>query len=82
MTELRRAGFEEFVTVAWPADGMLDEHAHPFESRALILSGEITLVVDGRATLYGEGQVFHLPRGTLHSERYGPSGVRYLVGRR
>ena len=25
---------------------------------------------------------FHLPHGTMHKERYGPSGVRYLVGRK
>ena len=80
--ELRRAGFEQFVEVEWPANGSLDEHSHPFESRALILSGEITLSVAGRETRYGSGEIFHLPHGTMHKERYGPSGVRYLVGRK
>lgn len=41
-------------------------YSHPFESRALIPAGEI----------------FHLPHGILHKERYGPAGVRYLVGRK
>jgi quercetin dioxygenase-like cupin family protein len=80
--QLRQAGFGEFVTVEWPANGALDEHSHPFESRALILSGEITLGVDGRETRYAPGETFHLLRGMLHTERYGPAGVRYLVGRR
>ena len=31
---------------------------------------------------YGCGEVFHLSHGALHKERYGPSGVRYLVGRK
>jgi quercetin dioxygenase-like cupin family protein len=80
--ELGRAGFEQFVEIEWPANGSLDEHSHPFESRALILSGEIILDVEGRETRYGVGEVFHLPHGTPHKERYGPSGVRYLVGRK
>jgi len=80
--ELRRAGFAQSVEVEWPANGSLEEHSHPFESRALILSGEITLCVDGRETRYGSGETFHLPHGTMHRERYGPAGVRYLVGRK
>jgi len=81
-TELRQAGFEQVVEVEWPANGYLEEHSHPFESRALILSGEITLTVEGRETRYGVGEVFHLAHGALHKERYGPAGVRYLVGRK
>jgi len=81
-TELRRAGFEQFVEVEWPANGSLDEHSHPFESRALILCGEIILTVEGRETRYGVGEVFQLAHGALHKERYGPAGVRYLVGRK
>jgi hypothetical protein len=41
--QLQPLGFHEFVLVEWPANGGLDEHTHPFEARALILSGEITL---------------------------------------
>lgn len=81
-TELRAVGYREFVVVEWPANGKLEAHTHPFESRALILSGEITLTVDGCETRYRAGEVFHLLRNTLHKERYGPAGVRYLVGRK
>jgi quercetin dioxygenase-like cupin family protein len=80
--ELRRSGFQELVVVEREANGALDEHSHPFESRALILSGEITLNVGGRESTYRSGDSFHLLNGMLHTERYGPTGVRYLVGRR
>jgi quercetin dioxygenase-like cupin family protein len=80
--ELRRGGFDEAVLVERDPSGMLDCHSHPFESRALVVVGEITLVVDGLETLYRPGDVFHLKHGQLHIERYGPSGVRYLVGRK
>jgi quercetin dioxygenase-like cupin family protein len=80
--ELQRTGFQELVVVEREPNGELDEHSHPFESRALILAGEITLNVAGRERTYRAGDSFHLLNGTLHTERYGPAGVRYLVGRR
>jgi quercetin dioxygenase-like cupin family protein len=81
-TELREKGFCDLVVVDRQPNGALDLHAHPFESRALILAGEITLVVNHQATSFRAGEVFHLARDTVHAQRYGPSGVRYLVGRK
>ena len=75
-------GFEEAVTVTREPDGFLGLHAHPFEAKALILSGELILNVQGAEQCYQAGQVFHLAAGTPHSEQYGPQGVEYLVGRR
>jgi len=80
--QLREQGFEQVSTVTREADGFLDTHTHPFEAKALILSGEITLVCQGRETLYRPGEVFHLAQAEPHSERYGPAGVSYLVGRK
>jgi len=42
----------------------------------------ITLVVNGVTTHYGPGEVFHLMAGQMHSETYGPQGVKYLVSRK
>ncbi|MDE2586047.1 MAG: cupin domain-containing protein [Betaproteobacteria bacterium] len=79
--QLAGEGFAQIVTVERPA-GELTEHAHPFEAKALILEGEITLEIAGRVAVYRAGQVFHLPAETPHRESYGPAGVRYLVGRK
>jgi quercetin dioxygenase-like cupin family protein len=57
-------------------------HTRPFESRALILDGEIALTLDGIETIHRAGEIFHLPREMLHAERDGAAGVRYLVGRK
>jgi len=81
-SELRQAGFEQFVVVEREPRGRLGQHSHPFESKALILSGEIGLVVDGHESRYRPGDVFHLANGQIHEEWYGPLGVRYLVGRK
>lgn len=60
----------------------LDEHQHSFDACALILSGDITLVVDGVARTYAAGDIFRLAAGTVHLERAGPAGVAYLSARR
>jgi len=48
----------------------------------LILGGAITLVRDGLSHTYREGDSCEVPAGTMHEERCGPDGVRYLAGRR
>jgi quercetin dioxygenase-like cupin family protein len=80
--QLRRSGFDQIVLVEREPLGRLDSHSHPFQSRALVVEGEITLIVDGQEMLYRAGDIFQLERGQLHIERYGGDGVRYLVGRK
>lgn len=69
-------------TVSRKANEFVDTHTHTFEAKALILSGQININVQGKDTLYQPGQVFHLMAGTPHTELYGPEGVTYLVGRK
>jgi quercetin dioxygenase-like cupin family protein len=75
-------GFQEFSFVERAAGEALGIHSHPFEAKALIVAGEITLIRDGQPSLYAAGDVFHLPRDAPHAEHYGSSGVRYFVGRK
>ncbi|MFI4887115.1 MAG: cupin domain-containing protein [Burkholderiales bacterium] len=78
---LRRDGFDVHRNSMAP--GMIvAEHAHPFDVRALVLNGEITLTVEGIEYAYREGDIFVLPAGHRHAEAVGPAGVDYLVGRR
>jgi quercetin dioxygenase-like cupin family protein len=79
---LKREGFEEIVTVTRDPDGVLDHHEHPFEAKALILHGRLTIRIGATDHLYETGDVFHLQANVRHSEYYGPEGVQYLVGRK
>lgn len=88
---MERAVFEQELlgqgyavsTVTRAAHGKLDMHSHPFEAKALILTGEIRIQCEGQEEkLYRPGEVFHLAREEPHSESYGPEGVSYLVGRK
>ncbi len=80
---LAQEGFAEPVRVEREPHGSWDEHTHPFEAKALILSGEIRICsADGAERTYREGDVFHLQPHEPHAEFYGPAGVSYLVGRK
>jgi quercetin dioxygenase-like cupin family protein len=79
---LKAEGYAEPALVERAPDGRLDEHAHPFEAKALILRGEIRIHAGGEIKIYRAGDVFHLRRDEPHRETYGPEGVDYLSGRR
>lgn len=80
--QLRADNFDEIVTLEKPVGYAMGEHQHPFEARALITKGDITLVVGGMSTTYRVGDVFRLPAQTPHHESAVPHGVTYLVGRK
>lgn len=80
--QLAAEGFTTVVTVEREPDGSLDTHSHPFEARALILDGDITIVAEGVTQRCGPGDVFGLAANVPHTETYGPRGVRYLAGRK
>ena len=77
-----KEGYETFVTVEREPHAALGLHSHPFEARALILQGELKLVVGEQEQVCRIGDQFHLAAHIPHSEVYGDEGVRYLVGRK
>lgn len=79
---LKKDGFPEAVAITKDAGGTMDVHVHSFEAKALILEGGMHIRTDEEERAYQVGDVFHLPAGKPHSERYGPNGVTYLVGRK
>ena len=81
-TALRSEGFANIETKQLPPAGRNTGHAHPFEVRALVLDGQISLTVAGEARTYRKGEVFTMATGCEHTEEVGEEGVRYLVGRR
>jgi hypothetical protein len=79
---LEQEGFPEPVEVHQPANSHLDEHRHPFEVKALVMSGQIELLVDGQKRHFQVGEVFHLEHDKPYCETYGPQGVCYLASRK
>ena len=78
--QMREQGFE--IATVERAAGSMDLHTHPFEARALILEGEITIVSEGKTQFCRAGEIFQLDAHIPHTETYGPSGVRYIAARK
>ena len=55
---------------------------HPFEAKALVIEGELSIRTAHEERVYRAGEVFHLLADVPHSEVFGPGGVKYLVGRK
>jgi quercetin dioxygenase-like cupin family protein len=79
---LQMEKFGEVTTVTHDPNGSVSDHKHPFEVKAFILAGDVTIKIDGAERIYGPGELFHLFKNEAHSERYGENGVTYLVGRK
>ena len=80
--QLAADGITTIVVVEREPNGSLDTHSHPFEARALILDGEITIVADTGTMHCRAGDTFRLAAHVPHTENYGPQGVKYLAGRK
>lgn len=80
-TSLKSDGFGEIETKRLPETHNA-VHAHPFDVRALVLEGRISLSVAGESRTYGQGDVFTMAADCSHAEEIGAEGVQYVVGRR
>jgi quercetin dioxygenase-like cupin family protein len=79
---LKAEGYPEIRTNQMEPNCHNIEHTHPFDVLALVLEGDITLTVAGKARTYRAGDEFSMKAGCGHVEDVGPQGVKYLVGRR
>jgi quercetin dioxygenase-like cupin family protein len=79
---LRRDGFPEPVEVQQVPNGQLGVHEHPFAVKALVVEGDITIVIDGLSRNFKAGEIFHLELKQPHAESYGSEGVKYLASRK
>lgn len=61
-------------------DANYPDHTHATDTAHIILSGEMTLTMNGKATTYSACERCDVPAGAAHSAKMGPLGCRYLVG--
>jgi mannose-6-phosphate isomerase-like protein (cupin superfamily) len=81
-SQLEREGFgHTFVWQDGP-NAFYPEHTHATETAHIILSGELTLTMNGRTETYRAGGRCDVPAGVLHSAKAGPKGCQYLIGER
>lgn len=81
-SELKRDGYDEIVTGTTQGPKHNAEHSHPYDVKAMVIDGAITLAWEGTTQTFRPGEVFTMARGCLHTETFGPEGVVTLVGRK
>ena len=80
--KLTKEQFPEPVLVEREVGGFLDLHSHPYEVQALIIEGQIDIIISGIKSTFLAGDVFHLLPNQIHTENYGAKGVKYLASRK
>jgi mannose-6-phosphate isomerase-like protein (cupin superfamily) len=79
-SDLRREGFEVIHGGQKP-NFTEDLHAHGFDVRIMVLSGEITVIRDGKPETFCAGGSCEIPGDCEHATKVGPEGVAYIVGK-
>ena len=79
-SDLRREGFEVIHGGQKP-NFTEDLHAHGFDVRIMVLSGEITVIRDGTSETFCAGGHCEIPGDCQHATKVGPEGVAYIVGK-
>ena len=79
---LRRDGYSEIDTRKQVPGLENAAHSHPFDVRALMLAGELTLGFEGKVQVCRAGDIFTMKAGCEHTEKFGTEGASYIAGRR
>jgi quercetin dioxygenase-like cupin family protein len=75
-------GFSRTYVWADAPGAQYPDHVHETETAHIILAGEMTLTMDGKAQTYRVGERCDVPADTVHAAEMGPRGCRYLIGER
>ncbi len=57
-------------------------HTHATDTAHIILTGEMTVSMNGKTNTYRVGERCDVPANAVHSAIMGPCGCRYLIGER
>jgi quercetin dioxygenase-like cupin family protein len=78
----RADGFDEVLQKQWEPGRTLGTHAHAFDARLRVMSGEMWLTHGSDERHLRPGDGCELAAGVLHEERYGPDGALLWIARR
>jgi mannose-6-phosphate isomerase-like protein (cupin superfamily) len=79
---LQREGFRDTYVWQDAPNAEYPDHTHATETAHIILSGEMTITMNGETRTYGAGERCDVGGSVTHSARMGPRGCRYLIGER
>jgi quercetin dioxygenase-like cupin family protein len=77
-----KEGFDQVLERVWAPHFSNEPHDHPFDTDAIVAQGEYWLTLGGQTLHLKVGDRFEVPRGVVHSERYGPEGAVFWAARK
>jgi quercetin dioxygenase-like cupin family protein len=81
-TQLQREGFSHTYIWEDQPNTTYPNHTHATETAHVILTGQLTLTMNGISKTYQPGERCDVPANAVHSAQIGPKGCRYLIGER
>lgn len=79
-SRLRGEGFTHTYIWRDAAETFYPDHTHDKLTAHVILEGQMTLTMNGKAETYRAGDRCDVPAGVVHSALMGPQGCEYLIG--
>ena len=80
--QLRRDGYLDIKRRLVERGEDTQPHTHAFDTRLLVLEGEMTVVCGGAQRTYRAGEILEIPAGAEHCERYAADRLRFVAGLR
>jgi quercetin dioxygenase-like cupin family protein len=84
--KLEAEGYDKVFVYDAPPGDFDEEHTHDFDTKLVILDGEIQIKMDANKILsnfvYKKGREVTIPRHSPHETKAGPHGCRYIVAER
>ncbi len=79
-SRLHQEGFP--ITYVWRDDPekFYPDHTHHTLTAHIVLQGQMTLTMNGKAQTFYAGDRCDVPAGVVHSALMGPRGCQYLIG--
>ncbi len=71
--------FTRLRVTDYPANGAMAPHSHEEPSLIVVAAGSYVERIDGREAEQTRGSMLLYPAGAVHSQRFGPRGVRKIV---
>jgi quercetin dioxygenase-like cupin family protein len=81
-SELRRDGYLDIRRRSLESGVDTTPHTHAFDTRLMVLQGEMSVVFDDSTMVARAGDVIEIPRDASHFERYRPGAIVFVAGLR
>ena len=80
LNSLKHEGYNEVYVWVDKPGFVYEKHSHEYETKLVILSGNIEVEIDGKKVNLTSGNDFVIPAWKEHSALVGPDGCKYAVG--